>query len=76
MTKQVTFTPSPRPRDPAENWVTARETPEPRKPTRRFTFDLDADVHLRMKLDCAKRGVNMADEIRRILATQYPEEPK
>jgi hypothetical protein len=74
MTKSVTFTSTPRPRDPAEHWVAERETPATPKPTKRLTFDLDADVHLRMKLDCARRGVNMADEIRKMLAAQYPQD--
>jgi hypothetical protein len=73
MTKSISFPPSPRPRDVTEDWITKREKPKDRKPTKRLTFELDAEVHLRMKLDCARRGVNMADEIRMLIIARYPE---
>lgn len=40
-------------------------------PTKRLTFDLDAKLHRRMKLDCAARDVKMADEIRRLLEERW-----
>jgi len=35
---------------------------------KRLTIDLPAELHARLKAECAIRGVKMADEIRSILA--------
>jgi ParG len=39
---------------------------------KRFTIDVDADLHARVKTVCARRGLLMADEVRRILALAFP----
>ena len=41
-------------------------------PTKRLTFDLDAELHRRMKLDCTQRDVKMSDEIRKLLEERWP----
>jgi hypothetical protein len=41
---------------------------------RRFTIDVPDKLHRRIKSQCALKGVKMADEIRRILAEQFPED--
>jgi hypothetical protein len=41
---------------------------------KRFTIDVPADLHARAKIGCARRGVFMADEIRRWLEAEFPEE--
>lgn len=76
MSKSVTFTPTPRPRDPSEKWIAERETITSPRPTKRLTLDIDAELHLRMKLDCTKRGVNMTDEIRALLAEKWGGQPE
>lgn len=43
---------------------------EPEK-MKRLTIDVPADLHRRIKVNCASRGVKMADEIRRLLAEAF-----
>ncbi|MDK2972841.1 MAG: ParG [Candidatus Sumerlaeota bacterium] len=42
-------------------------------PTKRLTFDVELDLHRRMKLDCTRRDVKMSDEIRQLLEERWPE---
>ncbi|MTW18799.1 hypothetical protein GJ689_21595 [Rhodoplanes serenus] len=42
--------------------------------TKRFTIDVPLDLHARVKIACARRGLNMADELRRILEQEFPAE--
>jgi predicted DNA binding CopG/RHH family protein len=39
---------------------------------KRFTIDVPQDLHARVKVACAQRGLNMADELRRILEREFP----
>jgi len=39
---------------------------------RRLTPDIDADLHRRMRIQCAEQGLIMADEIRRFLDQRFP----
>ena len=39
---------------------------------KRFTIDVPLDLHARVKITCAQRGLNMADELRRILEREFP----
>ena len=65
----------------ADNWVSSgdpREKDEP-KPVdkvamKRFTVDIPVDLHIRMKVSCTKRGLKMADEMRRLIENEFPEE--
>ena len=72
MNKKVNFGARPsagKPADP-DRWVQER-APEPateKPPMKRLTIDLPAELHARLKAECAIRGVKMADEIRSILA--------
>jgi hypothetical protein len=58
---------------PTRLWDSEEESAIAKGPTKRLTFDLDAALHLRMKLDCTQRDVKMADEIRRMLEERWPE---
>lgn len=40
--------------------------------TKRLTIDVPLDLHTRIKIACAKRGLNMADEARRLLEQEFP----
>jgi hypothetical protein len=40
---------------------------------KRLTIDIPASLHVRVKSQCATRGVNMADVIRDLLEQQFPE---
>jgi hypothetical protein len=47
--------------------------PEPPKvPMKRLTFDIPADLHLRMKLACVREGRDMAEVIRELIAGRFP----
>lgn len=74
MAKKVTFgtTPAakPTPTQTAEQWVEHRDT----EPKKRLTIDVSESLHRRIKATCARRGVNMADEIRELLETHFPDE--
>lgn len=39
---------------------------------KRFTIDVPQELHARVKIACAKQGLNMADELRRILEREFP----
>lgn len=84
MSKTVAFkmpTPAATPAD-AEDWIGRGVEPHLRKPVneaesapvamKRFTIDVTADLHSRIKVACAQRGVIMADEIRRLLEAEFP----
>lgn len=43
---------------------------------KRLTLDLSASLHRRIKTSCANRGTSMVEEIRELLESSYPEEPK
>ncbi len=74
MAKKVTFgtTPvtKPTPAPTAEQWVDHRNT----ETTKRLTIDISPSLHRRIKTTCARRGVKMADEIRELLETHFPDE--
>jgi hypothetical protein len=46
--------------------------PPPAVKMKRFTIDVPQDLHARVKIACAQRGLNMADELRRILEREFP----
>jgi hypothetical protein len=54
-----------------DHWVSDRAASEPMK---RLTIDVPLALHRRIKSHCAIRSVNMADEIRRLLESHFPEE--
>lgn len=84
MSKKVTFSPKPATVLPpnADAWVmgsstdikqeSARGAPPPEK-MKRFTFDVPESLHRRFKAGCAKKGVDMTVEIRRIMEERFPE---
>ena len=80
--KKVTFA-SKRPSQSApatsiDNWVANRDAdvPEPapaQEPMKRLTIDVPLKLHTRIKTTCARRGLRMADEIRDLLESHFPE---
>ena len=38
---------------------------------KRLTIDVSADLHSAIKVDCARRGIRMADAIRDILRNEF-----
>lgn len=53
----------------SDNWVDDKASGEPVK---RLTLDIPADLHRRIKMDCASSGVNMAGEITKLLEKRWP----
>jgi len=45
---------------------------EPRKKQVRFTLDVDADLHARIKVHCARSGSPMSDVLRAVLEREFP----
>jgi hypothetical protein len=61
----------------ADRWVAdAGPAPEQALPKpvamKRFTIDVPADLHRRIKTSCAMEGIQMADMLREILETRFP----
>ncbi len=84
MSKKITFTPKPNAMIPAgaDAWVSGGNVPEPvgeksketsaAVKTKRFTFDVSEALHRRVKARCAEKGVDIADEMRRLLEKHFP----
>ena len=49
---------------------TVEETPTPQE-MKRFTIDVPAELHRRIKTKCAASGMMMADEIRAMLEERF-----
>jgi hypothetical protein len=83
--KSITFNPNPRNKpQPSTNALdafvsgdteqqpTGKEQFAEKKPLKRLTFDIDADLHKRIRMTCLGRDKDMAEELRRILAENFP----
>jgi hypothetical protein len=81
--KSITFNPNPRNKpQPHTNALdafvhgeatqTTKETPIEKKPLKRLTFDIAADLHKRIRMTCLGREKDMAEELRRILEENFP----
>lgn len=70
MTKRIAIMSKPTPSN-VESWVEDRQLPPNRRPTRRLTLDVDAELHRRMRLACVQQGLVMADEIRRLIEERF-----
>jgi len=63
-----------------DQWVADRpvseaiEEPPIKIESKRLTIDIELTLHKRIKSQCAIRGENMADEIRKLLEKHFPEE--
>lgn len=55
-----------------EHSATVTQLPRPAEPMKRFTIDVTEELHKRIKMQCASRGVKMADVIRELLETEFP----
>ena len=76
MSKKVTFGARPSGHTAAagnaDSWVKSREAGEGEKqPMKRLTVDLPAELHARVKAQCALRGVKISDEIRALLEQRF-----
>lgn len=63
---------------PAEDWVGAPVPPAPAKsatpdaPTKRLTVDIPEDLHRRIKVHCAGKGIQITDIVRDLLTKEFP----
>lgn len=80
MSKTVSIKPKPR-KTPSESEASRLdafvgvETPQPAAPSprmKRLTFDIPADLHKRIRLNCIEKEIDMAAELRRILLEHFP----
>ena len=61
----------------AEEWVSGQPEPEPPQQSRaaetmkRLTIDVSESLHTRIKVQCAQRGVKIADEVRTLLEKHF-----
>jgi hypothetical protein len=69
--KKIHIAAKPANRPSAEDWVGNKNAGEP---TKRLTIDVPRKLHARIKSQCAMRGENMAEEIRKLLEKHFPEE--
>jgi len=71
MSKKVVTIPNP---NPADDWVNERATTPQSKPgpTKRVTIEMPLDLHLRVKVGCAKRMRNIAEIVREFLDNEFP----
>ena len=73
--KTVGITPRPKAKSPSKKdeanaWVAGQGNGK----MKRLTIDVSEDLHRRIKMGCASRGVNMADEIRGLLEREFGRE--
>jgi hypothetical protein len=76
MNKKVTIGTKPNRtgREPsADAWVERRQAVA-EDTMKRFTIDVSARLHARIKAQCALRGEKMADVIRAMLEERFPEQ--
>lgn len=83
MAKNLSFKMNPSaPPTSADAWVSGnqpveRQVAAPRPAgngaaMKRFTIDVSRALHTRIKTECARRGVKMADMLRELLEQQFP----
>jgi hypothetical protein len=66
MSKKITMTARPQ-AQVADKWVEGRRTKTVDISTKRLTFDISEDLHRRLKVECAARGEQMTEFLRRII---------
>ena len=52
-----------------------RQHQPPAGPMKRLTLDVPLELHRRIKVACATRGLKMADVLRALLERQFPPKP-
>jgi hypothetical protein len=62
----------------ADDWVQStgrapEQTPAASAtPMKRLTIDVSVDLHTRLKLECTRRGLKIADVVRDLLEREFP----
>jgi hypothetical protein len=55
-----------------EHHLQPRADTMPAERMKRLTIDVSESLHARIKVDCAKRGAKIADEVRELLEKHFP----
>ncbi|MBB3040194.1 hypothetical protein [Hoyosella altamirensis] len=79
MSKRVSITAKQSKSAPSrDDWVSAASEPaasvdseQPQQPMKRLTIDIPEDLHRALKVGCAQRDIKMADEVRRLIRSEY-----
>jgi len=74
VSKSISFERPKRAAQGAEKWVTNRLAREEAEDMKRFTLDVPASLHRRIKVACTMRGEKMSDVLREMLDEAFPEE--
>lgn len=61
------------PLKPAEAKAAPAPAPEPKERVARLTIDVPESLHRRLKMQCAARGLKMADVMRELIEREFPE---
>ena len=72
MSKSITMSARAIKKPDADQWVEMQETSDPPKPTvkpKRLTIDIHPELHTRLKIACAQRGIQIADLVRGLIET-------
>ena len=72
--KKISFAAKPSAHLSPDDWIGDKHASVGGEPTKRLTIDVPRRLHKRIKSQCAMRGENMAEEIRKLLEINYPEE--
>ena len=71
--KKVTIGKKPDAKKIADNWVAQKSNTMETTSIKRLTIDIPAELHSKIKVQCAMDGVQMADVIRDLLRKRFGE---
>ena len=74
MSKSISFERPKRAAQDAEKWVAQRSAQGEAEEMKRFTLDVPASLHRRIKVACTMRGEKMSDVLREMLEQAFPED--
>tara|TARA_R100000365_G_C2727770_1_gene58663 strand:+ start:131 stop:367 length:237 start_codon:yes stop_codon:yes gene_type:complete len=73
MSKKITMTARPKVKAEVDKWVETREPAVAEKPTvkpKRLTIDIDPALHKKLKMNCVKRDIQIADLLRTLIESE------
>ncbi|KLU05868.1 hypothetical protein RISK_002500 [Rhodopirellula islandica] len=73
MNKKITMTARPKPKAELDKWVETREPVDAVKPAvkpKRLTIDIDPALHKKLKMNCVKRDIQIADLLRTLIESE------
>jgi hypothetical protein len=76
VSKSISFERPKKTAQGAEKWVASRSADDEAEEMKRFTLDVPASLHRRIKVECTMRGEKMSDVLRGMLEDAFPEDRK